>query len=506
MKKGILWIVPMSVAIFLTFYHIFGDSQPRKEVFKNTMKSQNVRKSVIAGTWYPGNAEELREQIETYFENSKKADISGKIIGLIAPHAGYPYSGFIAANSYKQVLNNSYDAVIILAPSHREAFEGASVYTGDGFETPLGIVPVHEKLADEIINADESIYSSMDGHREEHSLEIQLPLLQVAVPNLKIVPIAMVDYSLKNCTKLADAITKASNGKEILLVASTDLYHGYSYDECVQKDGEIIQKILDLKPEELCDGIAKQEYMACGGGPVVVVEMVAKNLGANKTKLLYRKNSADVTGKKSGYVVGYAAIAIYKQGNVKEQAVGIELGLNPEDKKKLLTIAREAIEYGVERKSPPAVKFDSPIMKEKRGAFVTLTKKGSLRGCIGYIVAVKPLAVTIQEMAAAAAFRDPRFNPVKNEELNELEIEISVLTPLQEITDINEIEVGKHGLIIERGANSGLLLPQVATDYGWDRNTFLEHTCKKAGLPENAWKDPQTTIKIFSAEIFHESE
>jgi AmmeMemoRadiSam system protein A len=169
-------------------------------------------------------------------------------------------------------------------------------------------------------------------------------------------------------------------------------------------------------------------------------------------------------------------------------------------------IGESNLTAGGDFRSTPAVKFDSPIMKEKRGAFVTLTRKGSLRGCIGYIVPVKPLAVTIQEMAGAAAFRDPRFNPVKKEEVNDLEIEISVLTPLQEIKDINEVEVGKHGLIIEKGTSSGLLLPQVATDYGWDRETFLTHTCKKAGLHENAWKDPDTKIKIFSAEIFHENE
>ncbi|MBD3288494.1 AmmeMemoRadiSam system protein A [candidate division KSB1 bacterium] len=234
--------------------------------------------------------------------------------------------------------------------------------------------------------------------------------------------------------------------------------------------------------------------------------MVAKNLGANKTKLLLRKNSADVTGQKGGYVVGYAAIAIYKQGETKAETVGTELGLNLEDKRNLLSLAREAIQCGVERKPLNPAKYDSPIMNEKRGAFVTLTKRGALRGCIGYIIPVKPLAVTIQEMAGAAAFRDPRFSPVKKEEIDELEIEISVLTPLKEISDINEIEVGKHGLLVECAGCSGLLLPQVATEYGWDRETFLEHTCKKAGLPDGAWKDPSTKIKIFSAEIFHENE
>ena len=147
-------------------------------------------------------------------------------------------------------------------------------------------------------------------------------------------------------------------------------------------------------------------------------------------------------------------------------------------------------------------KVDAPVLKENRGAFVTITKNGQLRGCIGYIEGRGPLHKTIEEMAEAAAFRDPRFRPVTEKELPDLEFEISVLTPLRRLTDVNEIEVGKHGIYIKKGWNSGLLLPQVATEYGWDRQTFLEHTCQKAGLPSNAWKDKNAEIYIFSADIF----
>ena len=176
--------------------------------------------------------------------------------------------------------------------------------------------------------------------------------------------------------------------------------------------------------------------------------------------------------------------------------------LTDQEKKTLLEIAKRAIIARAGNKELPKLTMDSAILKEKRGAFVTLKKRGHLRGCIGYIKAVKSLAETVQEMAVAAAFHDPRFPSVKSEEIRDLNLEISVLSPLQKIKNINDIEVGKHGLYMVRGYNSGLLLPQVATEYGWDRETFLKETCYKAGLPPEAWKDEETEIFIFSADYF----
>ncbi|MCJ7507703.1 MAG: AmmeMemoRadiSam system protein A [candidate division Zixibacteria bacterium] len=182
------------------------------------------------------------------------------------------------------------------------------------------------------------------------------------------------------------------------------------------------------------------------------------------------------------------------------------MGLSQSDKEILLNIARKTIEARVKGQKPPEFKVDSEILKENRGAFVTLEKNGQLRGCIGYIQAIKPLYITIEEMAEQAALHDPRFAPVSEEELNDLGIEISVLTPLKKISDISQIEVGRDGIYIRKGFNSGLLLPQVATEYGWDRGTFLEQTCYKAGLPPNAWKEKTCEIYIFSADIFGEKE
>jgi AmmeMemoRadiSam system protein A len=184
------------------------------------------------------------------------------------------------------------------------------------------------------------------------------------------------------------------------------------------------------------------------------------------------------------------------------EKVGVDLGLNDQEKETLRHIAETVIESKARGKPVPEFTVDSQVLKEKRGAFVTINKRGQLRGCIGYIQPYKPLYQTVEEMAAQAAFNDPRFDPVTERELPDLEIEISVLTPLRRIKDVEEIEVGKHGILIEKGFYSGLLLPQVATEYGWDRKTFLEHTCLKAGLPTDAWKDKDVVISIFSADIF----
>jgi AmmeMemoRadiSam system protein A len=178
------------------------------------------------------------------------------------------------------------------------------------------------------------------------------------------------------------------------------------------------------------------------------------------------------------------------------------MNLSTADKQLLLQVARDSITGQLKGKAAAMVKASSPVLEEPRGAFVSLHRRGQLRGCIGYIEAVKPLLQTVREMAPAAAFQDPRFGPLQAGELADLEIEISVLTPMRLIKTTDEIEVGKHGLYIVKGLNRGLLLPQVATEYRWDRRAFLEHTCNKAGLSPDAWKDPNTQIFIFRAEIF----
>lgn len=178
--------------------------------------------------------------------------------------------------------------------------------------------------------------------------------------------------------------------------------------------------------------------------------------------------------------------------------------LTQAEQRLLFQLARDSITARFKGQAPELPADLPPALQERRGVFVTLQCRGRLRGCIGYLEAVKPLAQAVQEMAAAAAFHDPRFPPVRAEEVPGLDLEISILTPMRQVQKVEEIEVGRHGLYIERGSARGLLLPQVATDCRWDRTTFLEQTCLKAGLPPHTWKEPGTKIYVFSAEILHE--
>ncbi|MCX5752828.1 MAG: AmmeMemoRadiSam system protein A, partial [Candidatus Krumholzibacteria bacterium] len=366
--------------------------------------------------------------------------------------------------------------------------------------------------------------------RSEHALEVQLPFLQVALGDFKLVPIVMGDQSAPVAEALGKALGEALRGRNVLIVASTDLSHFHEDEEARGLDGDFQKRLALFDPEALLKALASKSVEACGGGPVVSAMMAARSLGATKCTVLMYANSGDVTGDRSS-VVGYlsAAMVKEKQGSktssnsraalaappapARDTAAGSKTSKprsNPEltrdDKVFLLKLARSAIEAECRGTKLAIAPSPSPIMREPRGAFVTLKKAGQLRGCIGYIEAIKPLAATIEEMAKAAAFSDLRFNPVRTEEIPDLEIEISVLSPLSEVRDPSTVVVGTHGLIVSRGSNRGVLLPQVPTEWGWDRETFLAQTCAKAGLPEGAWKEKGTRIESFTADVFSERE
>ncbi|MBN1694343.1 AmmeMemoRadiSam system protein A [candidate division WOR-3 bacterium] len=233
-----------------------------------------------------------------------------------------------------------------------------------------------------------------------------------------------------------------------------------------------------------------------------------ENLGIGGVKLLESTSSGDVTGDKSGYVVGYGAWIFLrnelKKTESKRSESAFDFNLTKEDKEELLTIARKTVSEYVKNKKIPDFEVESEVLREKCGAFVTLKKKnGTLRGCIGHIVAEKPLFLVIRDMAIAAATQDYRFPPVASSEINDIEIEISVLTPMQRVNNVDEIKVGRDGLLIKRGYMSGLLLPQVPVEQGWDKATFLEHLCYKAGLSADAWKSSE--LWKFQAIVFSEN-
>lgn len=471
-----------------------------------SINPEDIRRPVVAGAFYPANAHALASQVDQFLENAKLVAIDGEPVALIAPHAGYIYSGQVAAYVYKQIMGKDFEMVVVIAPSHREYLEGISVYNRGGYETPLGVVEVDVDLANAIIGQHEQIYFTLLGHQEEHSLEVQVPFLQRTLGEFKLVPIVMGGQRYESCVILGDALGETLRNRRALIVASSDLSHFYPYDRAVELDRAVMDSVATFRPEELAERLAAGRCEACGGGPIIAAMLAARNLGADRSRVLMYANSGDVTGDREG-VVGYLAAVIYRAGEGGSgRRVGVDMGLADKEKKQLLNIARETIESKVKGERLAEISVPPGVLQEDRGAFVTINKHGMLRGCIGTIVPIKPLYEVVQEMAEAAALRDPRFPPVTEGELDDLEIEISVLTPFRKIDNTEEIEVGKHGIYIKKGYNSGLLLPQVATEYGWDRMTFLRHTCNKAGLPADAWKDRDTEIYIFLADIFGEEE
>jgi len=478
-----------------------------KDSGQQALSSEKVHESVIAGSWYPGSASDLRRQIEGFLKKVPETDFPGQLTTLIAPHAGYMFSGQVAAYSYKLLEKHKFPTVVIIAPSHHARFSGVSVYDRGGFRTPLGVVPLDRELTTALEKRDNRIRYVPGVHDQEHALEIQLPFLQVVMPDFRLVPLVMGEQDIGACQWLAEAVADCIKGKPVLVVASSDLSHYHSYDRAKSLDQVVLDKVKAFDPEGLSSSLARGACEACGGGPIVTAMLIARRQGANTVRALDYANSGDVTGDR-GRVVGYMAAALGMSSTEKagsesgRSKVGVDLGLSLDEKALLHRIVKETIEARCRGAELPRFEAGAPHLREARGAFVTLQKKGELRGCIGHIIPNGPLADTVAEMSVAAAFQDPRFPPVQSSELKDIKIEISVLTPLEKIEKVEEIQVGVHGIYMRRGSHAGLLLPQVATEHGWDRTTFLEQTCVKANLPRSAWKDSRTEIYVFSADVF----
>ncbi len=472
--------------------------------------SARVQKSLLAGTWYPGSETDLRAAVDKFLLGVPSPGMPERPVALISPHAGYMYSGQVAGYSYATLRGHKFDTVIVMGPSHQVAFSGVATFDCAGFSTPMGEVPIDRDLVKALMKREPKIRDFPEAFAREHSVEIQLPFLQTVLPGFKLVPIVMGDADIATCRWLADAISDCTRGKSVLVVASSDLSHFHSYETAREMDQRLLEFVKAMDVDQLYGSLEKGTSEACGRGPIITAMLVSRKCGANACRVLEYANSGDVTGDKKSArgVVGYASAVFFETARDRDKPekakAGIDLGLSKEDKAELHAIARNVIEAVCRGKQAPARKTSelSPRLKELSGAFVTIYKKGELRGCIGQVTARQPLADAVAESAESAAIRDPRFTPLRPEELPDITIEISALTPFKKIESPDEIEVGKHGLIIRRGMAAGLLLPQVATEYQWGRTEFLEHTCLKAGLPRDAWKDKGTEIFVFSADVF----
>ncbi len=468
------------------------------------MSAEKIRESVIAGTWYPGDPASLKKQISGYLDQAKLPEIKGRLTGLISPHAGYMYSGGVAAYAYKLLAENPVERVVIIAPSHQTRFSGSSIYNLGGYRTPLGIAPLDFEIIEDLFKHSSLVRYVPQADQQEHSLEIQLPFLQSVLPRFKLVPIVMGDQDYHHCSELAEVLATVIEKKPALIVASTDLSHYHPYDDARALDKVLLDRIEAFDLEGLDEDIRTRRCEACGAGPVLTMMLAARKMGADSVKLLHYANSGDVTGDVTGGVVGYMAAAVYKAKESDRhgsRAGGIDLGFDSREKETLRKLAYHAIRSRCLGEPMPDIPAESEKLKQKRGAFVCIHKGSDLRGCIGVIEPAAPLSDTIKRMAVEAAFNDPRFCSLSAAELDEIDIEISVLTPLERISDPSTVEIGKHGLLVRSGYHSGLLLPQVPVEQGWDRTQFLEGTCRKAGLAKNAWKKPDVELYSFSADI-----
>jgi len=470
------------------------------------MTSATVRQPAVAGLFYPADRPSLQQMVSSHLKAaSLQPQIDGQIIALIVPHAGLIYSGPVAAYSYDLLQNSHINKIILCGPSHRYGFEGISVYEPDvKWRTPLGDVPCNDSLCHYLLKF-KGIDVIPEAQLMEHSLEVQLPYLQTVLKAFTIVPVTMGRQDNQTVSLLAEALAGIPFDDSTVMISATDWQHYRSAAEGHVLDSAGMECIKALDANRLQKYLAEGKTEACGGGPTAAVIRAAVAKGANRVKILKYGDSGDITGKKDS-VVGYVAAVLYRSNDTKKNNVDGKTTLSDPDKKELLQIARRTIEAYFKHGTVPKLSTPSEYLNKPGAAFVTLTNQGQLRGCIGYTAAIEPLFQTVADCAVQAATADPRFrvNPITADELPDIHIEISVLTPLQKVQSLNEIQVGRDGLMIFKGSYRGLLLPQVATEYGWNREEFLQQTCRKAGLPADAYKSADAELYRFQAIVFDE--
>ena len=470
--------------------------------FYSNCIASSIKQPEFTGQFYPQEKNELTKMIDGFFKKADPNPISGDIFMLISPHAGYVYSGQTAAFGYKLIKSKSYKTVIILGTCHHRLFSGAAIYSNGAFSTSLGSIDIDEEFIRKLVGKDPEVFMDESAFSNEHSIEVQLPFIQKVLKGVKIVPVVVGDCSLESCKKIATLLSKAiGRRRDVLVVVSTDLYHGYDFQEADMIDAVTLNLIRKMDYDGLYYALRDEKAQACGGIAIVIALSLTKEQGCKNAQVLNHTNSALVTGKKvkGEWTVGYASCAINYPGGPNM--------LNNQQRKRLLEIARQSIQTYLQTGKKLQVAETDPVLNQKMGAFVTLNKHGQLRGCIGNLVGSQPIYSTVLDMAIQASVGDPRFPKLSLSELEDVEIEISVLSPLERINSAEKIELGKHGVLVKKGFNSGVFLPQVATETGWSKEEFLNRLCSdKAGLPENAWKDKNTELYIFNAEVFSEKD
>ena len=495
-----------------------------------------VRPATQANRFYDGNAQRLSQEVDSFLALHRGSADSRRVAALIVPHAGYYYSGNVAASAY-MALNpkQPYKRIFLLGPSHHEWLDGASVNTeADYYATPLGNVKVDREIAkklttecaDSFSTTNFTNYTNFDSakdservfffrpeaHDREHCLEVQLPFLQRRLDDVPpIVPIIISTNDFQKLSRMAETL-KPYFTDENLFVISSDFSHYPRYEDAYEADGKTgkaiesgdVGQFIAAIEENARSGKRNLATSACGEFAIITLMLMLDN--DYEVKHLMYQNSGDIGDTDHSRVVGYHSFAILRNGSdgIGRTRTDTDFVLSDGDKKKLKEIALQSIKDSLDGK-PVTVRDsllqDYPMLSKKCGAFVSLHKHGHLRGCIGHFGEDTPLYDIVAEMARAAAFEDPRFMPVCREELDAIDIEISVLTPMRRIQSLDEFELHRHGIYIRKGYRSGTFLPQVADEVNWTKEEFVGHCSQdKAGLGWNGWKDAE--LYVYEAIVF----
>jgi AmmeMemoRadiSam system protein B/AmmeMemoRadiSam system protein A len=493
--------------IFSLFFTIFLALCPASFLRTGSANANEIRKPAYAGSFYPETHAELTALIKHLISGVKQSHINSppntSLRALIMPHAGYIYSGLTAAHISLVLKENQFKRVMVLAPDHRVGFTGGAISDVTAYETPLGLIPLNQDAA--TLRGNKYLFQAIPASdRLEHSVEVVLPFLQYFLKNFELIPIV-----LGRGSDLADRVSSALDplmDQNTLLVASSDLSHYLSYPEAVDRDRETIKMILDLNAGKLLT----RENAACGKIPILVVINMARRHGW-QPMLLHYSNSGDTSGDRSR-VVGYAAIAFYG-GSSMQNRIDSSQPLKKHQGQALVNLARQTIAERLGKKSStvdPDAMADSAF-QDHRGTFVTLTINKQLRGCIGNLDSTESILAGIKRNAVNAAFHDPRFSPLKAHELDQVDIEVSILTEPQRLEYgnskdlLSKLRVHVDGVILSKGSASATFLPQV-----WEQlprpEQFLSHLCMKAGLPADDWKKSHLEIMTYQVQYFEEEK
>ena len=472
-----------------------------------------VRPATQANRFYTGDAQELEYEVDSLLMRHNGSKVYDNLAALIVPHAGYYFSGNVAASAYMSIdTKKRFKRIFLLGPSHHEWLDGASVNTeADYYATPLGNIKVDHETAINLTKADSVFSYRRSAHAQEHCLEVQLPFLQRRLGDVPpIVPIIISTNDYHKLKRMADVL-KPYFTDENMFVISSDFSHYPSYEDAYEVDAKTGKAIETGDVEEFIATInanadsGKRNLATSACGEFAIVTLMLMMDSQYDVKHLIYQNSGDIDNHDHSRVVGYHSFAILRQPQS-------EFSLSVEDKRILKQIALQSIKDKLTGKNHGDWSLDTlseasnqgpvpMILLRKCGAFVSLHKHGRLRGCIGHFGEDYPLYEIVAKMARAAAFEDPRFMPVTSDELADIDIEISVLTPMRRIQSIDEFQLHRHGIYIKKGFRSGTFLPQVADEVNWTKEEFLGHCAQdKAGIGWDGWRDAE--LYVYEAIVF----